>query len=109
MLVQRLKSDIKKLCNIHIQGDLPNIFIFSTARSGSTWVMEMLATQRGMKFIDEPPLMTKHMEGVGALPPSWDFLLPNSDRKALLYAYFQDLIENKVVIESRAPFSLFHR
>ena len=47
---------VKRLANVHRQGEKPNIFLFSTARSGSTWVVEMLATQPGMKLIDEPLL-----------------------------------------------------
>ncbi|MGH8501120.1 MAG: hypothetical protein ACREVE_01355, partial [Gammaproteobacteria bacterium] len=45
---------IKYLCNFHRQGSKPNIFIFSTPRSGSTWLMELMLTQRGFKSCSEP-------------------------------------------------------
>lgn len=40
--------------NIHRQGNLPDIFIFSVPRTGSTFLMEVLGAQPGMKSIDEP-------------------------------------------------------
>jgi hypothetical protein len=38
----------------HRQGAKPNIFLFSTPRSGSTWAKELLNTQPGMKYCNEP-------------------------------------------------------
>lgn len=45
---------IKSYSNFHKQGELPNIFLFATPRGGSTWFMEMLWVQRGMKYCSEP-------------------------------------------------------
>lgn len=44
----------KHLCNYHHQGVKPSIFIFSTPRSGSTWLIELMLTQRGLKSCSEP-------------------------------------------------------
>lgn len=44
----------KYLCNSHRQGAKPSIFIFSTPRSGSTWLMELMLTQKGFKACNEP-------------------------------------------------------
>lgn len=42
------------LGHIHRQGTLPNIFIFSAPRTGSTFLMEVLSAQPGMQVINEP-------------------------------------------------------
>ncbi|WNJ19754.1 sulfotransferase domain-containing protein [Pontibacter sp. G13] len=53
---------IRTYSNIHIQGDKPNIFLFSTPRSGSTWLKELLYTQPGMKYFNEPfNIRTEHI------------------------------------------------
>ena len=45
---------IRAHSTLHRQGDKPNIFLFSTPRSGSTWAKELLNTQSGMKYCNEP-------------------------------------------------------
>ncbi len=40
--------------NWHRQGAKPNIFIFSTPRSGSTWIKELIGSQAGIRFCNEP-------------------------------------------------------
>jgi len=47
-------SYLKFFTNIHLQGNKPNTFVFSTPRSGSTWLMEILTSQPGVKYINEP-------------------------------------------------------
>jgi hypothetical protein len=39
---------------VHRQGGADDLFIFSSPRSGSTWLMEVLAAEPGMKPINEP-------------------------------------------------------
>jgi hypothetical protein len=39
---------------IHRPDGQPNVFLFSTPRSGSTWLMELIWTQPGFRFCDEP-------------------------------------------------------
>jgi len=60
-----------------------NIFIFSTPRSGSTWLMELLATQPGYKYENEPldiriPFKRKYL-GVD----SWTELYNNSAKEKI--------------------------
>ncbi len=108
MISQSLKWNIKKICNFHIQGNLPNIFIFSTARSGSTWLTELIAAQKGIKYIGEPLLLPRLAKGKSPIPTSWEFLLPNPNRRALLKRYFDDLINNKTGIGNKSPRSNLH-
>lgn len=109
MLYETVKWELKKITNIHKQHESPNIFMFSSARSGSTWLMEIIATQNAMKLIDEPLLIDRLKRGKSPIPPSWEFLLPNPDRKPLLEDYFNKLIHNQVGIGSPKPFSRFHK
>ena len=45
---------IRSYSNFHKPGALSNIFIFSMPRSGSTWLMELIWTQPGFKYVNEP-------------------------------------------------------
>lgn len=54
MEYKKVKAFVRLISNIHRQGSKRNIFIFSTPRSGSTWLMELMLTQHGMKPCDEP-------------------------------------------------------
>ena len=100
---------IKRYSTIHIQGEKPNVFIFATSRTGSTWVMEMIATQPGIKYINSP-LLPKHFRHPRSpFPSAPEFLLPHPGREARLERYFQQLLENRLGIGSPAPFSRFHR
>lgn len=47
----------------HRPGSKPNIFIFSTPRSGSTWIKELIGSQPGVRFCNEPfNLRIPHVE-----------------------------------------------
>jgi hypothetical protein len=70
--------------------------------------MEIIASQPGLKYINEPLLMTQ-FEGGGPLPAAWEFLLPHPEREAQLEIYFRKLLQNKLGIGAPAPFSRFHR
>jgi hypothetical protein len=110
MNLNYLRWQIKRFSNVHSQGNQKNIFVFSTARSGSSWLMEMLATQPGMKYINEPLLMTQFEDSWWSpLPPSWELVLPNPERKKILHKYFSALISNDIGVGAPAPFKKFHR
>lgn len=49
-----MKEIIRSISNYHKQGSKPNIFYFSTPRSGSTWLMELILSQNGIKQCNEP-------------------------------------------------------
>ena len=53
-MLQTFKSNIRAYANTHIPNKEPNVFIFSTPRSGSTWLMELIRTQPGFKSCEEP-------------------------------------------------------
>ncbi len=49
-----VKHSIMNVLNVHRPDGRPNVFIFSSPRSGSTWLMELVMTQPGFKYCDEP-------------------------------------------------------
>ncbi len=38
----------------HVQGDKPNILLFASRRGGSTWAMELIAANRGVRPLNQP-------------------------------------------------------
>jgi hypothetical protein len=65
-LTRRLQLLVKALTNVHRQGPLPNVFLFATPRSGSTWLMEIIASQPGFKYYDEPLNPRREMSPMAA-------------------------------------------
>lgn len=49
-----LENFIKSISNCHANRLKSNIMIFTTPRSGSTWLMESIWTQKGFKICNEP-------------------------------------------------------
>jgi hypothetical protein len=53
-----IKEALRKILtgiNIHVKDNkLPDIFLFSSRRSGSTWLMEVIAYESRLRFINEP-------------------------------------------------------
>lgn len=45
---------VRPIANCHLQGSAPNVYLFSTPRSGSTWLMEIIGAERFMKPCNEP-------------------------------------------------------
>lgn len=45
---------VKSLANRHRPGPRPNVFVMTSPRSGSTWLMELIWSQPGFKCCDEP-------------------------------------------------------
>jgi hypothetical protein len=107
--LRRLKWSVKWLCNRHRRGGRPDILIFSTPRSGSTWLMEIIATQASIKTINEPFWMPRFEGTGGPLPPSWDLLLPHDGREETIGRYVRSLIDGSCGIGSPSPFTRHHR
>ncbi len=56
-----------RMTSTHRPGALPNVFIFTTPRSGSTWLMELIWSQPGFRCVNEPldirdPLVARSLE-----------------------------------------------
>jgi len=105
----RAKNAIKAVSNIHRQGDLPNVFLFATARGGSTWVMEILASQPGMKFYDEPFNIRRENVAQTGLFPTWASLMPDSGDADGIVAYLNGLVNGEYAFMNPPPFRPHHR
>jgi hypothetical protein len=93
----RLLSSLKgRLSNVHIPGDKPDIFIFATPRSGSTFLIELLQAQPGMKIYSEiiSPQIAPVRDALGI--STWEELTTLPDRKAVFRRHFTRLRENRL-------------
>lgn len=92
--------------NRHRPGARGDIFIFSAPRSGSTWLMEAIYTQPGVKYINEP-LAKTILDYHGFLPirTRWDYLALTASERAILAAYFRG--DEK--IRHFGPWNIFDR
>jgi Sulfotransferase family len=82
--------------NFHRQGDKPDIYIFATPRSGSTFLMELLAAQPGVKVYDEP-LTVNYPESRRELGvETWEALTIMPDREERYRRFFDRLRHNKL-------------
>lgn len=54
MFFNKIKNFVKHKTTFHYPSEYENIFIFSTARSGTTWLAELIATQNDFRIINEP-------------------------------------------------------
>lgn len=79
------------------------IFIFSTRRSGSTLLLQMLHSQPGVDYIDEPLNLWRLHPYLDRLPhPSHGYfitLTPDDEEK--LYDYMQDLLTGRIRFRQR--------
>jgi hypothetical protein len=85
------KGLVTTCLNIHRQGEAADIVILSSPRSGSTWLMELIATQPGIKAIDEP--LNKDLLDYHRLLPiatRWNYLDLSREEREILAAFFLD-------------------
>ncbi|MEO0895722.1 MAG: sulfotransferase [Bacteroidota bacterium] len=84
----------RTLGNIHRQGSRPNIFVFATPRSGSTWLMEFLNQQAGTKACSE--LFNFRREGVKSYFKTEDWgILYENPMNPLVERYIEDIYAGK--------------
>ena len=97
-----LKRAVKSMSNIHRPDGRANVLLFSTPRSGSTWVMELIWTQPGFKYCNQPlslfnPLVRKHLG-----TDRWESLY-ESDFSPTLERYFGDICEGRLRFANPNP------
>lgn len=104
-----VKYAIKSVANLHTQGSQSNIFLFATARGGSTWVMELIASQPGMKYYDEPFNVRRHNLARTGLFPTWDDVMPDTANTEKIVRYLKDLEAGRYRHMNPPPFRRNHR
>ncbi len=105
----RIKFALSTVSNIHRQGTEPNILLFATPRGGSTWVMEILASQPGVKFFDEPFNIRRTNVAHTKLFQKWEDLMPDTDSPDAIVDYMNDLAANRYPHMNPLPFRPLHR
>ncbi|MBN1998411.1 sulfotransferase domain-containing protein [candidate division KSB1 bacterium] len=89
-----VKHSIMNVFNIHRPDERCNVFIFSSPRSGSTWLMELIMTQPGFKYCDEPfNLRTPEVRYRLGIDQWKELYAPGSERK--IFDYFSSFINGK--------------
>ena len=103
------KDTIKHLSTVHRQGSEKNIFIVSTARSGTTWLAELFATQGRFQVVHEPFNLRVDVVRETLGLDSWGQLL-RPENKPCMRRYLQSFIDNRDVdrrFKRETPFSEF--
>ncbi|MEZ4826789.1 MAG: sulfotransferase domain-containing protein [Bacteroidia bacterium] len=109
--MELVKQFIKHRSTFHNPGKEKNVFLFSTPRSGSTWLTEIIAAQPGFKMVKEPfnlrnPVVSDHL-GFS----EWNEMFDESKR-GQISRYVQEFLkgkDNDLRWKRPAPFSdLWH-
>jgi hypothetical protein len=97
------KNTIKTVTNFHRPEGHQDIFLFSTPRSGSTWLMELIWSQPGFKACNEPldlrnPMVRRYLRITNWLE------LYNHNASPALHRYFQALCKGRLHAMDPVPF-----
>lgn len=95
--------------NIHVRKNHKDIFLFATARGGSTWMMEILASQAGFKYYDEPFNIRRPAVQFAGLLHEWREIMPDAGRDDDLIRFLQELQQNRHRFMNPPPFRRNHR
>jgi hypothetical protein len=104
-----LKYLVRSFCNVHRQGANPNIFLFATARGGSTWLMEILASQPGIKYYDEPFNIRRAVVARAGVFTTWDSVMPDTGDPERIVAYLNDIANGRYPFMNPPPFRPHYR
>lgn len=93
-VINQLKSAIKHNSTFHKPGNDKNIFLFSMPRSGTTWLMEIIATQPGFKLVNEPFNIRKDVVKENLHLTEWESLMDIGNLPQIA-SYIQHFIEGR--------------
>jgi hypothetical protein len=102
------KNVIKTATNVHRPNGRKDVFLFSTPRSGSTWLMELIWSQADFKACNEPldvrnPLVRRYL-GLTTWPEIYDHgAIP------ILQRYFQAICAGRLHALDPVPFRKHYR
>ena len=108
-IIRPTKDFIRTYSNNHTQGKKKNILLNATPRGGSTWVMEIIASQPGMKFYDEPFNLRREIIKKTKLFSGWEDLQPEGCDPYKIISYLKALENNQYGHLNAAPFQKNHR
>jgi hypothetical protein len=107
--IRSLKYLLRSVTNLHRQADLKNIFLLSSPRSGSTWLLELLSSQPRMKYYDEPLNPRRPDVARAGVITSWEQLLPDAENPELIIRYLNRLQRGRPRFMSPPPFRRNYR
>ena len=98
---------LNRFTNVHIPGKEQNILIFSTPRSGSTWLNEIISSQKGIKYCNEPlNIRIKQIRNLSGIQ-SW-MELYDDEVMQKLEPYFRSICRGKMKWFNPNPLSSRH-
>lgn len=100
---EKLKKFVKSWSNCHSQARRPNLFLFATPRGGSTWFMEMIWSQKGMKYCSEPFNVRRPEVALDLGIKSFPGLYAEGSHEKYA-SYLQKICRNKIRYNNPNPF-----
>lgn len=108
-LLQAGRYFLRSISNVHRQADKKNIFLFATPRGGSTWLMEIIASQPGMKYYDEPFNVRRANVQKAGVFTRWEQLMPGTCDTERVFQYLRDLEGARFRFMNPPPLHKNHR
>ncbi|MDX2245486.1 MAG: sulfotransferase [Bacteroidia bacterium] len=109
--MELVKQFIKHRSTFHTPGQEKNVFLFSTPRSGSTWLTEIIAAQPGFKMVKEPFNLRNPVVSDSLGLHEWEEIFDPKSRDKI-YRYVHQFLKGKdtdLRWKRPAPFSdLWH-
>jgi hypothetical protein len=105
----RLKDGLRTVANVHRPDTAPDILLFATPRGGSTWLMEIIASQPGMKFYDEPLSPRRENVARSGVVPNWEALMHDTGDSVRIIGFLKELQAGRHGYMNPAPFRRHHR
>jgi len=105
-----IKEAIWYLCNRYKQGEQKNICLFSTRRGGSTFLMELIAANKGIRFCDQPFSIKSSLSGQISHLPIFDrsqVISLDEDDEAMVRAYLEKIFSGTLNVQ--APWRFWRR
>lgn len=87
-----------KLFNTHHHCVKKDVFIFSSPRSGSTWLMEIINSQDNFKYVNEPLHTNRHKGYLTNINPKWSEIYSSSDRRDKFLNYFEKILKDELFV-----------
>ena len=107
-MLNKLKNLIKASSNIHIRSNRPDVFVFATPRGGSTWLMELICSQKGFRYCGEPlnirSEQVRRYSGIN----TWEELYDNN-AELKFRGYFNGIIDGRIPFRNPNPLRKYYR
>ena len=108
MNINSLLQKLRPYTNVHRPSGKTNAFIFSMPRSGSTWLQELIWTQPGFKYCNEPlNLKGNFLQKKSTIQGFEELYQPSSKDKVI--GYFKNFCSGKYHFLDPSPLRKYYR